>query len=42
MSNLANLGIFFAGFFGGFGVFFLGVDALWKTSLEAKARQAGR
>ena len=40
MSNLANLGIFFAGFFGGLGVFFLGVGLLWRISLEGKWKKA--
>ena len=42
MSNLANLGIFFAGFFGGLGIFFLGVDALWRTSLKNKEGETPR
>lgn len=40
MSNLGNLGLFFAGFFGGLGVFFVGIGALWKTSLESKSRRS--
>ena len=34
--NMANLGIFFAGFFGGLGVFFIGVGVLWGISVWSK------
>ena len=37
MNNIANLGIFFAGFFGGIGVFFVSCGYLWRTSLRARA-----
>jgi hypothetical protein len=36
MGNLGNLGIFFAGFFGGIGIFFIGCGLLWWCSLYAK------
>jgi hypothetical protein len=39
MGNLANLGVFFAGFFGGFG-FFIGCGLLWWCSLYAKINLA--
>ncbi|PSM17801.1 hypothetical protein C7T96_12520 [Nitratireductor sp. StC3] len=44
MNDLATIGIFFAGFFGGLGVFFLGVGLLWWVSLTDRAmkrQQAG-
>ncbi|WP_164749851.1 hypothetical protein [Nitratireductor alexandrii] len=44
MNDLATIGIFFAGFFGGLGVFFLGVGLLWWVSLTERAmkrQQAG-
>jgi hypothetical protein len=36
MGNLATIGIFFAGFFGGFGIFFGGIAFLWWCSLYSK------
>ena len=36
MDNLTSLGVFFAGFFGGFGVFFIGCAFLWWGSLYQK------
>lgn len=36
MSNLINLGIFFATFFGSFGIFFAGCAFLWWCSLYKK------
>jgi len=36
MDGLAGLGIFFAGFFGGLGIFFLGCGLFWWISLYAK------
>jgi hypothetical protein len=41
MENLVGLGEFWGGsfgFFGGFGVFFVGVGFLWWVSLQAKRR----
>ena len=38
MDNLANIGVFFAGFFGGLGVFFLGCGLLWFVSVWSKKR----
>lgn len=35
---LQGLGIFFAGFFGGLGVFFIGVGVLWYVSLTRERR----
>lgn len=35
---MADIGIFFAGFFGGLGVFFLGVGALWYVSLSRQRK----
>jgi hypothetical protein len=32
--GLQSLGIFFAGFFGGLGVFFIGIGVLWHVSLS--------
>lgn len=37
---LQSLGIFFAGFFGGLGVFFIGVGVLWYVSLTRERRDA--
>ena len=31
--ELRDLGIFFAGFFGGLGIFFIGIGVLWYVSL---------
>lgn len=42
MSNLTNIGIFFFGFFGGLGVFFLGINALWKTSILDREKKLER
>ena len=39
MTGLAGIGIFFAGLFGGLGVFFWGVALVWRVSLENKADQ---
>ena len=39
MSSLGNLGIFFAGFFGGLGFFFIGCALLWAVSVW-KGRKA--
>jgi len=41
--NLASIGIFFFGLFGGLGLFFLGVGLLWWVSLTEKRdkRQRG-
>jgi hypothetical protein len=36
MDFLANLGVFFAGIFGGLGIFFIGIGLLWWCSLYAK------
>jgi len=36
MGNLGTNGIFFAGFFGGLGVFFAGCGFLWWCSLYQK------
>jgi hypothetical protein len=36
MGNLGNIGIFFAGFFGGLGIFFIGCGLLWWCSLYQK------
>ena len=33
MGNLAEIGVFFAGFFGGLGVFFAGIGVLWGLAL---------
>ena len=43
MSNLVPLSIFFAGFFGGLGIFFGGVGFLWWISLQDREmkRRAG-
>lgn len=41
MSNLANLGIFFAGFFGGLGVFFIGCGLMWFISVWSKQKVNG-
>jgi hypothetical protein len=38
VSNLASLGIFFAGFFGGFGVFLLGCGLMWFISVWSKKK----
>jgi hypothetical protein len=40
MSSLGNLGIFFAGFFGGLGVFFVGCAAFWCVSVWQKKNRA--
>ncbi len=40
MSSLANVGVFFGGFFGGLGVFFLGCAAFWAVSVWSRKRQA--
>jgi hypothetical protein len=34
MSNLYPIGVFFGGFFGGMGIFFIGVGLLWWISLQ--------
>ncbi|WP_281040005.1 hypothetical protein [Mesorhizobium sp. Z1-4] len=34
MNGLIPIGIFFAGFFGGLGVFFAGIGVLWWISLQ--------
>ena len=36
MGNLGTLGIFFAGFFGGLGIFFIGCGFFWWCSLYEK------
>jgi len=33
MGSLAEIGVFFAGFFGGLGVFFAGIGVLWGLTL---------
>lgn len=33
VDGLVNIGVFFAGFFGGLGVFFIGCALLWATSV---------
>jgi len=33
MDGLAEIGVFFAGFFGGLGVFFTGCGILWAVSV---------
>jgi hypothetical protein len=33
MDGLSTVGVFFAGFFGGLGVFFAGVAMLWAVSV---------
>jgi hypothetical protein len=38
MTSLGNLGIFFAGFFGGMGVFFIGCALLWGVSVWKNKR----
>jgi len=38
MGNLAELGIFFAGFFGGLGIFFLGCGLFWFVSVWSKKK----
>jgi len=38
VDNLANLGIFFAGFFGGFGIFLLGCGLMWFISVWSKKK----
>jgi len=39
MEGLAGLGVFFAGFFGGFGIFFIGVGLLWGVSIWSKQKE---
>jgi hypothetical protein len=42
MNELSALGIFFAGFFGGFGVFFAGIAMLWAVSVwKGRSNMAG-
>ena len=36
MEHLGTLGIFFAGFFGGLGIFFIGCGFFWWCSLYEK------
>lgn len=36
MSPQSFIALFFAGFFGGLGIFFIGIAALWWVSLQAK------
>jgi len=33
-----QIGIFFAGFFGGLGIFFIGVGVLWYVSLAQRRK----
>jgi hypothetical protein len=33
MAGLSSVGVFFAGFFGGLGIFFAGVAMLWAVSV---------
>jgi hypothetical protein len=33
---MADVGIFFAGFFGGLGIFFIGCGVLWAISVWSK------
>jgi len=39
MGSLVNISIFFAGFFGGLGIFFIGVGVLWAISIWSKQRE---
>ncbi len=39
MEGLSALGIFFAGFFGGFGVFLLGCGLMWFISVWSKTKK---
>lgn len=34
--GIEAIGVFFAGFFGGLGIFFIGVAALWHVSLARR------
>lgn len=34
--GLQGIGIFFAGFFGGLGIFFIGIGVLWYVSLTRR------
>ena len=36
MDGLTSVGIFFAGFFGGFGIFLLGCGLMWFISVWSK------
>lgn len=38
--NLAYIGAFFAGFFGGLGVFFLGISSLMRASKKQPSTQS--
>jgi len=38
MGNLFDLGIFFLGFFGGFGIFLLGCGLMWFISVWSKKK----
>jgi hypothetical protein len=42
MDGLSALGIFFAGFFGGFGIFFAGIAALWAVAVWKARSNAAR
>jgi hypothetical protein len=39
MDGLVTVGIFFAGFFGGLGVFFIGIGILWGISIWARKKK---
>ncbi len=36
--GLQGIGIFFAGFFGGLGIFFIGIGVLWYVSLKRQRK----
>ena len=42
MTGLAGIGIFFAGFFGGLGVFFIGCAFLWWVSVYKKCKESAQ
>lgn len=42
MNGLVNIGIFFAGFFGGLGIFFTGIGVLWWVSIRNRELPASR
>lgn len=36
--GLQGIGIFFAGFFGGLGIFFIGIGVLWHVSVSRQRK----